>query len=80
MKILAQRATDAVSVLPDELHHRVILAAMAGHYVSSPGARIPYARAIADSVVTAVGPLLAPALVLFKARRAVARLTGGGRW
>ena len=77
MKFLAQRTTDAVGSLPDELHHRVILAAMIGHYLSSPGARTRCARAIADDVGTAVGPLLAPVLVLFKARRAVARLRGG---
>jgi tetraprenyl-beta-curcumene synthase len=80
MKMLARRATDAVGSLPDEQHHRVILAAMVGHYLSRPGARTPYARAIAGNVANAVGPLLAPALVLFKARRAVARLAGGWRW
>jgi tetraprenyl-beta-curcumene synthase len=78
MKVLAQRATDAVSSLPDELHHRVILTAMASYYLSSPGASTPYARAIAENVAGAVGPVLAPALVLFKARRAVARVAHGG--
>jgi tetraprenyl-beta-curcumene synthase len=79
MRVLAQRATDAVGSLPDELYHRVILTAMVGHYLSSPGVRTPYARAIAENVANAVGPLLPSALVLFKARRAVGRLAGGER-
>ena len=78
MKFLAQRATDAASSLPDELRHRVILTAMAGYYLSSPGASTPYARAIAENVAAAVGPLLPQALVLFKVRRAVARVVHGG--
>jgi tetraprenyl-beta-curcumene synthase len=80
MRILAQRASEAVDGLPDERHHRVILTVMAGYYLSSPEARTPYARAIAANVAAAVGPLLGPVLVLFRARRALARLTGGGRW
>jgi tetraprenyl-beta-curcumene synthase len=80
MKILAQRATDAARDLPDELHHRVILIAMVSYYLSSPEASTPCARAVAGSVAGAVGPLLAPALGLFKARRALTRFAGGGRW
>jgi tetraprenyl-beta-curcumene synthase len=80
MKLLAQRASDAAGSLPDDLRHRVILTAMAGYYLSSPGASTPYARAIADNVAAAIGPLLRPALVLFKVRRALARLAGGERW
>jgi tetraprenyl-beta-curcumene synthase len=78
MKILAQRATDATRGLPNELQHRVILNAMVGYYLSSPGAGTPYARVIAESVAGAVGPLLSPALGLFKMRRAVAQVVHGG--
>ena len=80
MKILARRATDAASSLPDELRHRVILTAMAGYYLSSPGASTPYARTIADNVAAAIGPLLPRALALFRVRRAFTRLAGGGQW
>lgn len=80
MGILAQRASDAVGNLPDELRHRVILIAMVSYYLSSPEACTPYGRAIAASVAGAVGPLLSPALVLFKVRRALTRFAGGGRW
>jgi tetraprenyl-beta-curcumene synthase len=74
MRILAQRASGAAGTLPDALRHRVILTAMVSYYLSSPNARTPYARAIADNVAAAVGPLLPPALVLFKARRACGSL------
>jgi tetraprenyl-beta-curcumene synthase len=80
MRILARRATEALDALPDEPPHRVILTAMAGYYLSSRDARTPYARAIAANVAAAIGPLLGPVLVLFKARRALARLAGGERW
>jgi tetraprenyl-beta-curcumene synthase len=80
MEALAQRATDAASSLPDELHHRVILTAMVSHYLSSLETSTPEARAIAESVAGAVGPLLSPTLRLFKARRTLTRLTGGERW
>jgi tetraprenyl-beta-curcumene synthase len=80
MRILARRASEAVDGLPDERHHRVILTAMAGHYLSSPEARTPCARPIAANAAAGLGPLLGPVLVLFKARLALARLAGGGRW
>jgi tetraprenyl-beta-curcumene synthase len=80
MKILARGAKDAVGSLADERHHRVILTAMAGYYLSSPEVRTPYASAIAASVAAAVGPPLPAALVLFKARRALVRVAGDGRW
>jgi tetraprenyl-beta-curcumene synthase len=80
VRMLARRATEAIDALPDDRHHRVILSAMAGYYLSSPEVRTPYARAIAADVAGAVGPLLGPVLVLFKARRALARLAGDKRW
>ena len=79
MRTLARRASEALAALPDERHHRVILTAMAGYYLSGPEAATPYAGPIAAEVAAAVGPLLGPVLVLFKARRALARLAGGER-
>jgi tetraprenyl-beta-curcumene synthase len=78
MKALAQGAVDATSGLPDERRHGVILSAMVGYYLSSPGAKTPYSRIVAQSVAGAVVPLLSSALVLFKARRALARIAHGG--
>jgi tetraprenyl-beta-curcumene synthase len=80
MKALAQRANNATRDIPHELQHRVILTAMVSSYISSSEASTLYARAIAESVAAAVGPLLSPALGLFKARRALTRVTGGPRW
>jgi tetraprenyl-beta-curcumene synthase len=78
MTIHARRAVAAARGLPDGVRHEVILTAMATYYLSSPEAATPYARTIADGVAGALGPLVAPALVLFKARRAVASLMHGG--
>jgi len=75
MKMLARRATAAARSLPDGPHHDVILTAMVTYYLSSPEACAPDARGSAQNVAAAVGPLVAPALVLFKARRLVAGLT-----
>jgi len=78
MKILARRAVDAARGLPDGVRHEVILTAMATYYLSGPEVATPYARTIAAGVAAALGPLVAPALALFKARRAVARVVHGG--
>jgi tetraprenyl-beta-curcumene synthase len=77
MKMLAQRATAEARGLPDARSHAVILTAMVAYYLSSPEAATPDARATAGNVAAAVGPLVAPALALFKARRLAARLTHG---
>jgi tetraprenyl-beta-curcumene synthase len=77
MKILARRAVAAARGLPDGVRHEVILTAMATYYISSPEAATPYARTIAGGVAAALGPLVGPALVLFKARRGVARVVHG---
>jgi tetraprenyl-beta-curcumene synthase len=78
MTSLAERATAASGSLPDAPHHRVIVIAMAAYYLSSPGARAADVRPIARDVAGALGPLMTPALVLFRARRLVAYFTRGG--
>lgn len=80
MSILAQRAADEARSLPDTLRHQVILTAMVGYYLSSAEASTPYAQPIAASVASAVGPLLATALRLFRARRVLSHAAGGRRW
>jgi tetraprenyl-beta-curcumene synthase len=77
MKMLAQRATAAARSLPGSPGHVVILTAMATYYLSSPDASTPAALPAAGKVAAALGPLVAPALALFKARRLAARLTHG---
>jgi tetraprenyl-beta-curcumene synthase len=78
MKMLAQRAAAAARGLPAAPGHVVILTAMATYYLSSPEASTPGSRATAEKVAAAIGPLVGPALALFKARRLAARLTHGG--
>jgi hypothetical protein len=51
---------------------------MATYYLSSPEVSTPGSRATAEKVAAAIGPLVGPALALFKARRLAARLTHGG--
>jgi tetraprenyl-beta-curcumene synthase len=77
MKMLGLRATAAARSLADAPSHAVILAAMTAYYLSSPEAATPEARAVAANVSAAVGRSVGPALVLFKARRLLARLTHG---
>ena len=77
MRMLAVRATAAANSLPDAAGHVVILTAMSAYYLSSPELSTSDARATAAKVAAAVGPLVAPALALFQARRLAARLTRG---
>ena len=78
MELLARQATAAAAGLPDGDCHRVILTAMATYYLSSPRASSPGARVIAKGVTGVLGPLVAPALALFRARRLAGRLIHGG--
>jgi hypothetical protein len=55
----------------------VILTAMASYYLSAPGAATPGARAISRDLSSAIGPLLTPALLLFRLRRRFFGLTHG---
>jgi tetraprenyl-beta-curcumene synthase len=75
---LAERATQAAGALPDGARHRVILTAMVAYYLSAPEASTPEAQPTAREVAAALGPLLAPALGLFKVKRAAASLLHGG--
>jgi tetraprenyl-beta-curcumene synthase len=78
MKMLALRATAAARTLALAPSHEVILATMVAYYVSSPEVVTPEALATAANVTQAVGPLVTPALTLFRVRRLVARLRHGG--
>jgi tetraprenyl-beta-curcumene synthase len=80
MELLAKRAAAAARGLADSPRHAVIVTAMAAYYLSSPEASAPAARAIAENVAGALGPLARPALALFRARRLAMRLTHSGGW
>jgi tetraprenyl-beta-curcumene synthase len=67
---LARTGAAAVDAL-DDRRHKVILIAMVSHYLSMPTVRAGTGRAIADSVIDAVGPIGRPAVALFRAWRRV---------
>jgi tetraprenyl-beta-curcumene synthase len=78
MTMLARRASATARALPGGLSHQVILTAMVTYYLSSPEASNADARAIGEAVAGVAGPLLSPALCLFRARRMAGRLAQGG--
>jgi tetraprenyl-beta-curcumene synthase len=78
MQALAQRAVRVARALPRGRQHAIILAGMAGYYLSDPEASAVEALPIARGVREAIGGLLTPTLLVFKARRVVGRLTGFG--
>jgi tetraprenyl-beta-curcumene synthase len=95
LEILAVQAVSRARALPRGRRHLIILAAMAGNYLSNPEADAPDVRAVAQSVLDAIGDLAVPTLLIFKLRRlgsgagdrppvggqtAVAPPTNGHRW
>lgn len=66
---LARGAASAARGLPESRTHTILLAGMAASYLSEPGAAAPDAEPIAGGVRAAIGPLMGPALLVFKARR-----------
>jgi hypothetical protein len=76
MQTLAQRAVRAAGALPQGRRHAIVLTGMAGFYLSDREASAPEARPIAQGVREAVGGLVAPAMVVFKARRVAGGLVG----
>jgi tetraprenyl-beta-curcumene synthase len=69
MQALAERAARAARALPRGRRHTIILAGMAGYYLSDPEASAPDARSIARNVRATIGGLATPTLLVFKARR-----------
>jgi tetraprenyl-beta-curcumene synthase len=71
MQTLAERAVRASRALPGGRRHMVVLAGMAGYYLSDPESSAAGSREIARGVRAAIGRLMTPTLVVFKARRLV---------
>jgi len=76
MHTLAERATSSAGVLARGHRHTIMLAAVTGFYLSDGEASAPGAVPIAGNVKQAIGGLVAPAMIVFKARRLGERLTG----
>ena len=66
MRILAVQAMRSARALPRGQHHAIILAAMAGNYLSSPEAHAPGVRAVSQGVREEIGELETPTLLVFK--------------
>jgi tetraprenyl-beta-curcumene synthase len=74
MQALAGQAVCVARALPRGRRHAIILAGMAGYYLSCAEASAPGARPIARNVREAVGALATPTLLVFKARRLAGHL------
>jgi tetraprenyl-beta-curcumene synthase len=74
MQALAQRAASSARALSRPHRHTIILAGMAGYYLSDPKASTPEARMITQRVRPTIGGLLTPTLLVFKARRVLGKL------
>ena len=80
MRALAQRAAGAARSLPDrDRRHTIVLAAMTANYLSDPAAAAPAAIPIAREVTHAIGGLMRPSLLVFKARGLAGKLASASR-
>lgn len=75
MGIIATEALRRIGALPPEQRqqHALLLAGMAGHYLSAREAALPEALLASRSVLAAIGWLAAPAMLVMGVRRAVER-------
>jgi tetraprenyl-beta-curcumene synthase len=69
MRMLAVESVGRAQALPRGRRHLLILAAMAGNYLSNPEANTPEVSDVARSVLDAIGDLAMPTLLVFKLRR-----------
>lgn len=74
VQALAQRAARSAQALPRGRRQTILLAGMAGYYLSSPDTSAPDARPIARNVTATIGWLATPTLFVFKARSLAGRL------
>jgi len=74
MRVLADRAVRAAGALPRGERHSIVLAGMAGYYLSDPEASAPEVLPIAQNVRETIGGLMAPTLLVFRARRLAGRI------
>lgn len=73
LRMMTLRAMDAVSELPDAEHHRLIFAAMAAFFHSTPQAATPEVGMVTRVVFEAAGTRAIPAFILLRTRRAWTR-------
>jgi hypothetical protein len=80
MRWLTERAREAAGSLPHGSQHSLILVGMIASYLSDPQAHTAELEPIVDAVIGAAGPLMGPALLVFRMRRLAERgsRAGGG--
>jgi len=76
LRMLAVQAVARARALPRGRRHAIILAAMAGNYLSTPEADAPDLEAVSQGVLDAIGDLAAPTLLVFKLWRWGSSATG----
>jgi tetraprenyl-beta-curcumene synthase len=69
LHMLAAQGMNRARALPQGRRHEIILAAMAGSYLSTPEANTSDVEAISPRVLQAFGHLTAPTMLVFKLRR-----------
>jgi len=69
MRMLAAESVSRARSLPRGRRHLLILAAMAGNYLSNPEAGTPDLSDVAHSVLETIGDLAKPTLFVFRLRR-----------
>jgi tetraprenyl-beta-curcumene synthase len=74
MDAIAATALRAAQALPDGEQHALLLAAMAGFYLSARSARLPHAAAATERITATLGDLARPVLLVHRVRQAVGRL------
>lgn len=71
--LLATESLSRIQALPCGRQHLLILAGMAGHYLSMPAASEPYALPAARCVLRTMGGLALPTMLVMSARRVASR-------
>jgi tetraprenyl-beta-curcumene synthase len=74
MALLAERSLECARDLEPMHRHELIVAAMASFYLSASEAYIGEAAPVARAVLDVFGPLVRPALAIFKTRRTAERV------
>jgi tetraprenyl-beta-curcumene synthase len=74
LTLLATRASASARALSQGDRHTLLLAAMTGHYLSTPAASLPDALPAAEGVLGAVGGLAVPTMLMLSARRGRTRI------
>jgi tetraprenyl-beta-curcumene synthase len=80
MAWLARRALACAREVGPGRRHALVVAAMAGSYLSEPQARAGAAAPVSEAVLEAFGREVRPALGVFAARRALSRRPSVGLW